>query len=176
MAEWLQRLVTPLAFVCSATTGWSVTYLTSEQAQQAIFPGATFEQADQTLDATQRKEIESRSGMKVRDSKLRAWKVQGGGWLLVDEVLGKHEFITYAVGLNSDGSVKQVEVMDYREVHGKEVRNEKWRAQFAGKTSRDKLKLDEDIRNVSGATLSCRHLTDGVRRLLATYELCLAKK
>jgi hypothetical protein len=33
----------------------------------------------------------------------------------VDEVVGKHEFITYAAGLNADGSVKQIEIMDYRE-------------------------------------------------------------
>ena len=35
------------------------------------------------------------------------------------------------------------------------------------------LKLDEDIQNISGATLSCRHLTDGVKRLLALYDLVL---
>jgi len=27
--------------------------------------------------------------------------------VIVDEVVGKHEFITYAAGLNLDGSVKQ---------------------------------------------------------------------
>ena len=37
--------------------------------------------------------------------------------------------------------------------------------------------LTEDFRtlsNISGATLSCRHVTDGVKRLLATYALVLA--
>ena len=92
---------------------------------------------------------------------------------MVDEVVGKHEFITYAVGLNSDGSVKQIEVMDYRETYGGEIRNEKWRAQFVAKTSRSKLKLDSDIKNSSGATLSCRQITDGVKRLLAFYEIAL---
>ncbi len=38
------------------------------------------------------------------------------------------------------------------------------------------LKLTEDIQNISGATLSSKHITDGVRRLLATYELVLAKR
>jgi hypothetical protein len=27
---------------------------------------------------------------------------RASGWFIVDEVVGKHEFITYAVGLNSD--------------------------------------------------------------------------
>ncbi len=38
------------------------------------------------------------------------------------------------------------------------------------------LKLTEDIQNISGATLSSKHITDGVRRLLATYDLVLAKR
>jgi Na+-transporting NADH:ubiquinone oxidoreductase subunit NqrC len=69
--------------------------------------------------------------------------------------------------------VKQIEVMDYRENYGAEIREGKWRSQFAGKTSKSKLKLDDDIKNISGATLSCRHVTDGVKRLLAFYEVAL---
>ena len=101
------------------------------------------------------------------------WRVGAGGWFIVDEVVGKHEFITYAVGLNSDGSVKQIEIMDYRETYGGQIRDQKWRAQFIGKNSRSTLKLDSDIKNVSGATLSCRHITDGGKRLVAFYEIAL---
>ena len=90
-------------------------------------------------------------------------------------MIGKHEFITYAVGLNADGSVKQIEVMDYRETYGGQVRDERWRAQFIGKKYGAKLKLDDDIQNISGATLSSRHIADGVRRLLATHEIALKK-
>ena len=36
-----------------------------------------------------------------------------------------------------------------------------------------KLKLDADIKNISGATISCRHVTDGVKRLLALHDLVL---
>ena len=35
------------------------------------------------------------------------------------------------------------------------------------------LTLAKDIRNISGATLSSRHLTDGIKRLLATYAIAL---
>jgi Na+-transporting NADH:ubiquinone oxidoreductase subunit NqrC len=63
--------------------------------------------------------------------------------------------------------------MEYRETYGYEIRNEKWRAQFVGKSANSTLKLDHDIKNISGATLSCRHITDGVKRLLAFYEVVL---
>jgi len=37
------------------------------------------------------------------------------------------------------------------------------------------LKLDRDIKNISGATLSCRHVADEVKRLLAFYEIALKR-
>ena len=74
------------------------------------------------------------------------------------------------MGLDPQGRVRGIEVLDYRESHGGEIRDPQWRLQFAGKTARDPLQLDRDIRNISGATLSCRHVTDGVKRILALYE------
>ena len=112
-------------------------------------------------------------GVSVRSPEVRLWLVDGGGWFILDDVVGKHEFITYALGLNADGSVKQIEIMDYRETYGDQIRNEQWRAQFIGKKAGAKLKLDDDIKNISGATLSCRHIADGVRRLLAFHDLVL---
>ena len=172
MRPTFQWLAVP-ALMCGAVSLPAVTYLTIEQAQAAIFPGKNFTSADVKLTPEQRQAITKASDVRVRNPELKAWKVEGGGWFILDEVIGKHEFITYAVGLNADGSVKQVEVMDYRENYGSEIRNEKWRAQFAGKKHGAKLKLDADIKNISGATLSCRHITDGVKRLLATYDLVL---
>jgi hypothetical protein len=156
-----------------APSAFAVQYLTIEQAQQAIFPGKSFTAIPVRLAPDQRKAVEEMSGVRVLRNEQQVWRVGGGGWFIVDEVVGKHEFITYAVGLTVDGSVKQIEVMDYRETYGYEIRNEKWRAQFAGKKVRSALKLDEDVKNISGATLSCRHITDGVRRLLALHEIVL---
>lgn len=161
----------PMAAVSSSV--YATTYLTVEQAQQAIFPGANFTQAYVTLSDAQQREIERRTDVNVRHKEVRAWKVSGGGYLVVDEVLGKHEFITYAVGLNADGTVRQIEIMDYRESYGYQIRDLEWRRQFVGKNAAAPLKLDRDIRNISGATLSCRHITDGIKRVLATHDIAL---
>jgi len=161
----ISALVAPSAF--------AVQYLTADQAQKAIFPGKSFTPAPVKLTGAQCKTIEKASGVRVLHDEQQVWRVNGGGWFIVDEVVGKHEFITYAVGLNADGSVKQIEIMDYRETYGGQIRDQKWRAQFVGKTSKSTLRLDSDIKNISGATLSCRHITDGVKRLLAFYEIAL---
>lgn len=167
-------LLTPVALVAS-TSGYAVTYLSVEQAQAAIFPGAGLTPVDVRLTEAQRRAIGEKSGVRVRTAVLRAWRTPAGGWFLVDEVLGKHEFITYACGLDAAGAVVGLEIMDYRETYGGEIRREPWRRQFHGKTAAAPLKLDADIRNISGATLSCRHVTDGVKRLLATHALVLAR-
>ncbi|MGC2627193.1 MAG: FMN-binding protein [Candidatus Udaeobacter sp.] len=161
----ISALVAPSAF--------AVHYLSIDQAQKAIFPGKTFTAAPIKLTSAQKKAIEQASGVRVLRDDQQVWRVSGGGWFIVDEVVGKHEFITYAAGLTADGSVKQIEIMDYRETYGGQIRDQKWRAQFVGKTSKSTLKLDSDIKNISGATLSCRHITDGVKRLLAIYEIAL---
>ncbi|HTM59993.1 MAG TPA: FMN-binding protein [Burkholderiales bacterium] len=145
--RWPAFIAAPLVVMPAAH---ATTYLTVEQAQQVLFPGASFTPVD-----VKRKE--------------RVWRASAG-WFVVDEVLGKHELITYAVGLDAQGRVRGIEILDYRESHGGEIRDPQWRLQFAGKTGRDPLQLDRDIRNISGATLSCRHVTDGVKRILAMYE------
>jgi Na+-translocating ferredoxin:NAD+ oxidoreductase RnfG subunit len=127
-----------------------------------------------TLTPAQAKAIEQASGVRVREKTLKVWRAANGGWFYVDQVLGKHEFITYALALDAQGAVTGLEILDYRETYGGAVRNPKWRAQFSGKRNGAPLKLDTDIVNLSGATLSSAHITDGVRRLLATHALVVA--
>jgi hypothetical protein len=155
------------------STGFAVTYLNLEQAQEAIFPGKTLTAFPLHLSDAQRKQIEQESRVRLTKTPPRVWRTSGGDWFIVDEVLGKHEFITYAIGLTSAGAVRGLEIMDYRESYGGQVRDPKWRAQFVGKTKDAPLTLDRDIKNLSGATLSSRHLSDGVRRVLALHDAAL---
>jgi hypothetical protein len=96
----ISALVAPSAF--------AVQYLTIDQAQKAIFPGKTFTPAPVKLTSTQRRAIQEMSGVRVLRDEQQVWRVSSGEWFIVDEVVGKHEFITYAAGLNANGSVKQI--------------------------------------------------------------------
>ena len=136
----------PLAVI--STAAHATTYLTVEQAQKTIFPGASSAATGQP----------------------NIWRMSNGGYFFVDRVVGKHEYITVAVGINANGTVKQIEIMDYRESYGFEVRDAAWRAQFVGKSANSPLQLNADIKNISGATLSSKHVTDGVKRILQKYE------
>lgn len=173
MNSWIKTALVPAAIFGPAVAGYGVTYLNVEQAQRAVFPGGSFTPATLKLAGEQKKAIEAACGVRQRGDEVKAWRVSGGGWFIVDEVVGKHEFITFAVGISASGEVKGVEIMEYRETYGGEVRDPKWRAQFTGKTKAAPLKLDQDIKNISGATLSSRHLAEGVRRLLSLHAVAL---
>jgi Na+-transporting NADH:ubiquinone oxidoreductase subunit C len=165
----------PLAAVTVTAPAYAMVYLSLEQAQQLMFAGRTLEPLPLTLSAEEIGAIEKDSGVKVYPGVLRAWKASDG-YFFTDAVIGKHDLINYAVALGVDGRVRQVEILEYREAYGGQVRNERWRAQFAGRHHGDPVQIGQDIQNISGATLSCEHVTDGIRRLLATYAIAIAKR
>ena len=159
-----QAPVTPL---------YAETFLTVEQARKALWADTAMSAAHVELTTTQMKAIANASGVRVSRSTLKAWKTADGGWFLVDQVVGKHEMIDVAIALDAEGKVKGIEVLTYRETYGDEVKNQKWLAQFLGRGTEHHLKLDREIKNISGATLSCRHITDGVNRWTHTWDQVL---
>jgi Na+-transporting NADH:ubiquinone oxidoreductase subunit NqrC len=176
-SKWwaLPAIVIPAAIPAPA---FAVQYLTPEQAQRMLFPDASrFVSQPLRLTPEQIRIVEKYARVRMRAAEQPVWRVEAAGrhlgWFVLDEVYGKHEFITYAVALDASGAVQGVEILDYRETHGGEVREAAWRAQFTGKRYGDGLGLGEEIKNISGATLSCKHISEGVRRVLALHHAAL---
>src|ERR1700745_3091800 len=133
---WVRYALPAAAIVSLASPAFAVRYLSIEEAKKAAFPSAHF--------------TEVQAG--------RVWKAEAGGKVaglfVFDRVIGKHLYIDYAVALSPGGAVHSVEILEYRESYGGDVRSPSWLAQFAGKTSASPLRINGDIRNISGATLS----------------------
>ena len=164
-----------LLIIClSALGGQAERFLTLDEALQVCFPSAKeFKPLTVQLQPEEAKTIERDTKQKIRKREFKVWIAKPGGVLIVDQVVGKHEFIDYAVAISTNGVVLQVEILEYREHYGSQVTQPKWRDQFRGKTARDPLKLGGDIYNITGATLSCRHVTEGVKKLLAIFEVAV---
>jgi len=146
MVDWV-RLTAPVPIIASiASPAYAVQYLSIAQAQKLAFPSASF--------------TEIQAG--------HVWKASTGGIFVLDHVIGKHLFIDYAVSIEG-GRVHRVDILAYRESYGGDIRSPSWLAQFVGKTTSSPLKVGSDIRNISGATLSSTHVTEGVKRILAAY-------
>jgi Na+-translocating ferredoxin:NAD+ oxidoreductase RnfG subunit len=177
MREFAPLLLIPAAVVITAPA-YAHQYLSVEQAQKALFPTASrFVQMPVLLNEAQRDLIEEKSGVRQRWETQDVWRAELDGkplgWFIVDKVVGKHEFITYAAALSNDGKVLGVEVMIYLETYGDQIREASWRQNLLGKTANDSFKLGKDVPNISGATLSCRNVSNGVKRLLALQQVAL---
>jgi hypothetical protein len=165
----------------ASAPAFAMQYLTPEQAQKLMVPEAdAFKPQPLALDAAQMRQVEQLSGLPARSVQWRAVGAYKGdqllGYMVLDDVVGKFELISYAVGVNPDASIRQVEILIYRESHGGEVRLPAWRRQFVGKTAKGGgLSIGAGVANISGATLSCTHVTDGVRRIAAVAQVALAK-
>jgi hypothetical protein len=150
MDGWI-RWSAPAAAIAIAFPAYAYQYSSAGEAMQQAFPGAQFQEINPG----------------------RIWKALSGGrlagYFFVDHVIGKHLYIDYSVAVGADGRVRRVEILTYRESYGFEVANAGWLAQFTGKTGGSALAVGQDIRNISGATLSSRHVTEGVKRILAYY-------
>ena len=159
----------------AATSAFAVDYLSAEQAAKAMFPQADgFEPRTLSLDAAQLQQLDTQ-GVRGRSASWRVIAARNGnttlGFVVIDEVIGKVELISYAVGVGLDGMIRRIEILSYRESHGFEIRLPAWRRQFEGKGAASPLRLGDDIANISGATLSCTHVTEGVRRIVAVVAL-----
>ena len=172
------RWLVPVAIFAAAPQCMAAKYMNVEQARALVFPMADEYVAKPVqLTSEQMQEIDKLSGVTGRTAQQQVWQARSKGkavgWFFVDQVIGKHELITYAVGINGDGTVRQVEIVEYLEAYGYQVRAPKWRDQFVGKTVESPLQVGTDIGNISGATLSVRHVTDGIKRLLVLHQTAL---
>jgi Na+-translocating ferredoxin:NAD+ oxidoreductase subunit G len=93
------------------------------------------------------------------------------GYAVIDEEMGQHEPITFGVKISPLGQVERLEIMVYREGYGDEVCEKRFRRQFEGKTRQDDLRFGDDVVAITGATISSRAMTVGVRRAVAIVSL-----
>jgi len=169
----LGALLAPTAVVVAAE------YLSVEAAQKAIYPeGSRFDEIVLKMPPEQMQAVLALAGPQPRRGSLRVWEVhkdeQLVGHLFVDEVIGRQELITYALGIDANGTIRTPEIMAYRESHGGEVRNTAWLKQFSRAHDLEHMRFRSDIKNIAGATLSSEHVTQGVRYLVALWQTTFA--
>ena len=92
------------------------------------------------------------------------------GYAMVHNTIGKHKHMTYMVGVNAKGACSDVELLVYRESKGSEVGRKRFNAQYEGKTVSDPIRINKDIINISGATMSVRSISAGVKRVLVLVD------
>lgn len=149
---------------------------TTQQILRDFFPRServSFVKLDVT--AERRATIEKRLGQRLQRASYYFYVATTAGridgYAFIDDELGQHEPITFAVRLRTDGVVDRQEVLAYREAWGEEIRDPRFRRQFVGKRASDPCQLDVDIDAVSGATISSGAMARGVKRALVLFDV-----
>jgi len=150
-------------------------FLSEEEAVKLMFPKSERIKKDILRVPTDKKmAIEERIGWKFPEDAFEVFIGETGtqvdGYALVQNTIGKHKPMTYMVGVDAHGRVSNVELLVFREARGSEVRTKRFNAQYEGKTVSDPIRINKDIINISGATMSVRSISAGVKRVLVLID------
>ncbi len=150
-------------------------YLTEEEALKLMFPKSTRIKKELLRVPTDKKmTIEERIGWKFPEDSFDVYIGETGsqidGYALIQNTIGKHKPMTYMVGVDHTGHVLNIELLVFREARGSEVRTKRFNVQYEGKTALDPVRINKDIINISGATMSVRSMTAGIKRVLVLVD------
>ena len=150
-------------------------FLAEEDALKLMFPQSERIRKEVLKISPEKKlPIEERIGWKFPEDSFEVYIGETGartdGYALVQNTIGKHKPMTYMVGVDNTGHVLNVELLVFREARGSEVRTKRFNVQYEGKTVLDPVRLNKDIINISGATMSVRSMTAGIKRVLVLVD------
>ena len=155
--------------------GYAEVFLTEEDALKLMFPQSErIRKEILKLIPEKKLHVEERIGWKFPEDSFEIYVGETGkqvdGYALIQSTIGKHKPMTYMVGIDKTGHVLNVELLVFREARGSEVRTKRFNVQYEGKTASDPVRLNKDIINISGATMSVRSMTAGIKRGLVLVD------
>lgn len=150
-------------------------YLREEEGIKIMFPKSERVRRDVLkLDPEKKLLIEERIGWKFPEESFDVYIGETGthidGYAVVQNTIGKHKPMTYMVGVDNKGFVSDIELLVFREARGSEVRQKRFNAQYEGKSVLDPVRINKDIINISGATMSVRSMSAGIKRVLVLVD------
>jgi hypothetical protein len=150
-------------------------FLTEDEALKLMFPKSERIRKDLIrLTSEKKAQIEERIGWKFPEEFFEVYIGETGaqvdGYALIQNTIGKHKHMTYMVGIDNTGACTNVELLVFREAKGSEVRTKRFNVQYEGKTVHDPVRINKDIINISGATMSVRSISAGVKRVLVLVD------
>jgi Na+-translocating ferredoxin:NAD+ oxidoreductase RnfG subunit len=150
--------------------------LMTEEAAVKIILAKSERVRKDVLQLTQEKKdlVEQRIGWKFPEQTFEVYIGETGetidGYAMVHNTVGKHKHMTYMVGVDAKGACSGVELLVFREARGSEVGRKRFNVQYEGKTIVDPIRINKDIINITGATMSVRSISAGVKRVLVLID------
>jgi hypothetical protein len=154
-------------------------FMTRDQALEAAFPGAAIERHSLVIDDRQAAAVQKRAGARLSSRVAGVYVATRGDTLLGAAFFDSRKVRTmpgvFMTVIAPDTTVARVEVLAFHEPQDY-LPPARWLDQFESKPLSDRLWPKSDIRNISGASLTARGVTESVRLSLALYEIVIAPK
>ena len=150
-------------------------FMSEDEGVKTMFPKSERVRKDLIkLNAEKKTQIEDRIGWKFPEEEFEVYIGETGtrvdGHAMVQNTIGNHKPMTYMVGVDGQGSVSDIELLVFRESRGSEIRQKRFNSQYEGKTVLDPVRINKDIINISGATMSVRSMSAGIKRVLVLVD------
>src|SRR3990167_5650392 len=151
------------------------TYLTEEQALALVFPECDEIVADEfVMTLEEKNSLEKLLSRRLYEDGFGVYigKKKGSiqGYAIITEEIGKFHPFTFVVGVGTDGKISNVAVLVYRESRGGEIAKKRFLYQFMEKSINNPIRINKDIINITGATMSVQYMCAGVRKVLAVIN------
>ena len=150
-------------------------YLTEEQALALVFPECDEIVTDEfVMTPEEKNSLEKLLSRRLYEDGFRAYigKKKGAiqGYAIITEEIGKFHPFTFVVGVDMDGEITNIAVLVYRESRGGEIAKKRFLYQFLGKSLKNPIRINKDIINITGATMSVQCMCAGVRKVIAVIN------
>ena len=152
----------------------AVVYMTKDQALREAFGQAEVKRKSFILDDTQVQAVQKRANAKLESKIVAAYVATVGDSLVGTAFFDTRNIRTmpgvFMIVVAPDRTIREIEVLAFHEPTDYEP-SERWLAQFDDRPLEDDLWPKRDIRNISGATLTARAVTESARLALAMFEV-----
>lgn len=150
-------------------------FMTEEEAVKTILPKSQRVRKELIRLSQEKKDlIEQRIGWKFPEESFELYIGETGdkvdGYAMIHNTIGKYKHMTYMVGVDPKGVCTDVELLVFRDAKGSEVGKKRFNSQYDGRTVSDPIRINKDIINISGATMSVRSMSAGVKRVLVLVD------
>ena len=162
-------------YLTEEETNHAEVFMSEEDAVKTVLPKSQRIRKEIIRLTQEKKEsIEQQIGWKFPETAFELYIGETGGkidgYAMIHNTIGKHKHMTYMVGVDATGACSDVELLVYREARGSDVGKKRFNAQYEGKTVSDPIRIHKDIINISGATMSVRSISAGVKRVLVLVD------
>lgn len=154
-------------------------YMTRTQALQRAFPEAkSFLERRHVLAKKEKALLEKKLQRKLAERGYLCWlaldaKDRPLGFVVMTAEVGRTEPFFLMLALDCKGSLRHLDVLEYREPRGSEVRHQTFLRRFRGVDRQNVVRKLRRMPVIPGATLSCHAVNRAVKKALVLHEIYL---